>query len=316
MNQSSSSPVKKGGRTWLIVLIIAIVIIIAAVIFLVLPKLKSQQSNVPASNITTTTYPATASDQAGFEMKKTSPYYTVYYHTGDDANADKTLSVLDSAVTNLYQKYLGITPQNTPVYLAQTVDEYVKIADFPGGAGNVAVGDGSAPNGKIYLYKPFDDPKKGEGVIVHEGTHAALWSFFGGGEAMSKLPGFLNEGLAYFAEFVHKSGPDFDPFKEIYFADLLRKAATTGNPPLMSLDELGKNCEGFISDETRNGLCRGQGTFIVWYLADTYGENFWARFLVDLKTSGDWQKSLEKNSTKDIDQLGQEIDQALKNMVK
>lgn len=311
MNQTTPGS-KKGSKTWLIVLIIIIVVAAAIFFLVILPKTKPSGSSPRAI----TTYPATTSDQTGFEMKKTSPYYTVYYHTGDDTSADKTLTILDSAVSNLYQKYLGITPQNTPVYLAQTVDEYVKVADFPGGAANVAVGDGSAPNGKIYLYKPFDDPQKGEGVIVHEGTHAALWSFFGGGEGMAKLPGFLNEGLAYFIEFVQKSGPNFDPFKEIYFADLLRQAATTGNPALMSLDELGKNCEGFISDETRNGLCRGQGTFIVWYLADTYGENFWTRFLADLKTSTDWQKSLEKNSTKDINQLGQEIDQALKNMVK
>lgn len=307
----------KQGKVWLIVLIIIVVVIaVAAVFLLVLPKYKPQQSSSPKAITSATTYPASASDQSGFELKKSSPYYTVYYHTGDDLNADKTLTVIDEAVTTLYQKYLGITPQNTQVYLTQTVEEYVKVADFPGGAANVQVGDGSAPNGKIYLYKPFEDPKKGAGVIVHEGTHAVLWGFFGGGEGMQKLPGFLNEGLAYMAEFVHNAGADFDPLKEIYFADLLEKAAKTGNPALMSLEDLAKNCEGYISDEIRNGLCRGQGTFTVWYLAENYGDNFWSKFLADLKTSGDWQKSLEKMSTKNISQIGQEIDNALKSMVK
>lgn len=313
MNQTSSDPTKKRGKTWLIILIVLAVAVIAAVIFLILPKLKSKESASPSSNANVTSFPATASDQAGFEMKKSSNYYTVYYHTGDDSNADKTLNTLDGAVTDLYQTYLGITPQNTPVYLAQTVEEYVKIADFPGGAKNVQVGDGSAPNGKIYLYKPFDDAKKGEGVIVHEGTHAALWSFFGGGQSMSKLPGFLNEGMAYNAEYIHNLGADYVPMQAIYFADLLKRAAKTGNPPLMNLEELGNNCEGYIGDETKNGLCRGQGTFTVWYMAETYGENFWTRFLVDLKAANDWQKSMEKMSLKSIGQLGQEIDDALKN---
>ncbi len=304
-------------KVWKVILIILAIIIVAGLIFFFIRTAK--KGGEITSSPPPKSYTQSASDQAGFEQKKSGNYYTVYYHanehTGDDTNADKTLSLLDGAVTNLYQKYLDITPQNTQVYLAQTVDEYVKIADFPGGAANVQVGDGSAPSGKIYLYKPFDNPQKGEGVIVHEGTHAALWSFFGGGEGMAKLPGFLNEGLAYFIEFTQKSGPDFDPLKEIYFADLLRQAAKTGNPALMSLQDLGKKCEGYIGDQTLNGLCRGQGTFAIWYLEENYGENFWPRFLTDLKTSGDWQKSLEKSSTKDINQLGQEIDQALKDMV-
>jgi hypothetical protein len=307
----------RGGKIWLIIAIVVIIIAAAVVIFVLgIMRAKNGKSTSPKATSSTTTYPASASDQSGFELKKSSPYYTVYYHTGDDLNADKTLTVIDEAVTTLYQEYLGITPQNTQIYLAQTVEEYVKVADFPGGAANVQVGDGSAPNGKLYLYKLFENPQKGAGVIVHEGTHTALWGFFGGGQGMEKLPGFLNEGLAYMAEYVHKAGADFDPLKEIYFADLLKQAAKTGNPALMSLEDLGKNCEGYISDETRNGLCRGQGTFTVWYLAENYGENFWSKFLADLKTSGDWQKSLEKMTTKDMSQIGQEIDNALKDMVK
>jgi len=302
-------------KTWVKVLLIIVAILVLgglAVFFLGTVK-KGGKVSVLASP---TSYPQSASDQTGFEAKKSSSYYTVYYHAGDEANADKTLAVLDKAVGELYQKYLGITPPNTQVYLTQTVDEYVKVADFPGGANNVQVGDGSAPNGKIYLYKPFDDPKKGEGVIVHEGTHAALWSFFGGGQGMEKLPGFLNEGLAYQIEFVYRAGANYDPLKEIYFADLLEKGIKTGEPRLMSLAELAKNCEGYISDEIKNGLCRGQGTYTVWYLVKNYGNDVWAKFLADLKTSGDWQKSLEAVSGKNISQLGQEINEQLKNMVK
>ncbi len=314
-------------KTWVkvVLVVLAIVVAVGAVIFVMgTIKGKKEGSTSPSTNISSSSFPVSVSDQSGFESKKSSAYYTVYFHTGDDANADKTLTVLDKAVADLFQKYLGITPQNTLVYLAQSVDEYVKIAEFPGGASNVKVGDGSAPNGKIFLYKPFDDPDKGRGVIVHEGTHAALWGFFGGpstdsgqgGQAMDKLPGFLNEGMAYNAEFIFNAGVDYDPLKEIYFADLLTRAANTGNPPLMSLDELGKNCEGYISDETRNGLCRGQGTFTVWYMAENFGADFWSKFLVDLKTSGEWQKSLEKISAKSLNDLGTAIDNSLKSLVK
>lgn len=306
-------------KTWVKVLLVIIaIIVVAAIVIFVLGTIKGKEeaSTLPAANVTASSYPVSASDQSGFEQKKTSPYYTVYYHTGDDTNADKTLTVLDKAVADSYKKYYAITPQNTLVYLTLSVDEYVKVADFPGGASNVSVGDGSAPSGKIYLYKPFDDPKKGAGVIVHEGSHAALWGFFGSGENMEKLPGFLNEGMAYHVEYILNAGAGYDPIEEIYFADLLKKAAKTGSPALMSLDDLGKNCEGYINEEAKNGLCRGQGTFTVWYMAKNYGEDFWARFLADLKTTGDWQKSLEKISGKTLNQLGQEIDNSLKSMLK
>lgn len=301
-------------KTWVKVLlvIVAVLIIGAFSIFLFGTIKKGEDINTsPPPN-----FAKSSSDVTGFEQKKSSNYYTVYYHTNDDTNADKTLDVLDKAVSSYYQKYLGITPQNTSVYLASTVDEYVQVAKFPGGAQNVQVGDGSAPEGKIYLYKPFDDPNKGRGVIVHEATHAALWGFLGGGQAMEKIPGFLNEGLAYHMEYINNAGANYDPLKEIYYSDLLTKAAKSGNPPLMSLEDLGKNCEGYISNQNLNGLCRGQGTFTVWYMQKNFGTDFWAKFLADLKTSDGWQKSLEKVTAKSSNQLGQEIDNALKDMVK
>ncbi|MDH4358854.1 MAG: hypothetical protein OEV37_02855 [Candidatus Berkelbacteria bacterium] len=298
-----------------ILLIVVAVIVIGGGAFLFLGTLKRGGSTSSSPKPTPSINPASASDAAGFELKKSSAYYTVYYHTGDDANADKTLEVLGQAVDQYYKTYYGITPQNTPVYLALTVDEYVKVADFPGGKENVQIGDGSAPNGKIYLYKPFDDPQKGEGVIIHEGAHAAVYSFLGGGQLMENIPGFLNEGMAYHVEYAYNAGTDYKPLKEIYFVDLLRKAANTSTPALMSLDELGKNCEGYISDENRNGLCRGQGTFTVWHMAKNYGQDFWAKFLADIKTSNPWQKSLETLSGKSIDQLSQEINEALKSQL-
>lgn len=301
---------------WLKIFLISLAgLIVVAVLIFVLGTVRtgrpsSSSSKPPSSN------PAASSDVSGFELKKSNNYYTVYYHTGDDTNADKTLTLLDKAVTDYYQKYYGITPQNTPIYLAKTVEEYVKIADFPGGAANVQIGDGSAPNGKIYLYKPFNDPQKGEGVIVHEGTHAAINWFLGGGQQMEKMPGFLNEGMAYNAEYIYNAGTDYDPLKEIYYTDLLKRAAKTGSPALMSLEELGKNCTGYISDSDRNGLCRGEGSFIVWYMVDKYGNDFWAKFLTELKSSDSWQASLEKISGKNINQLGQEIDDTLKTQTK
>ncbi|MCL5407231.1 MAG: hypothetical protein M1429_01925 [Patescibacteria group bacterium] len=298
------------------ILIFIVIVIVGGGLILFLGGLKKGQPSSSSSKPPTTTNPESSSDQTGFELKKSNTYYTVYYHTGDNTNADKTLDVLKKAVDQYYKIYYGITPQNTSVYLPLTVDEYVKIAEFPGGKENVQIGDGSAPNGKIYLYKPFDDPKKGEGVIIHEGTHAAINGFLGGGQLMDNFPGFLNEGMAYHAEYMYNAGVDYDPLREIYFADLLKKAAKTSNPPLMSLDDLGKNCQGYISNEDLNGLCRGQGTFTVWYMTKNYGQDFWGKFLTDLKTSSSWQKSLETLTTKNINQLGQEIDTALKSEIK
>ncbi|MBM2820319.1 MAG: hypothetical protein HW405_79 [Candidatus Berkelbacteria bacterium] len=302
-------------RTWVKVLliIVAVLIIGGLTIFFMgtVKKGKDISSSPPP-----TSYAQSSSDQKDFEAKKSSSYYTVYFHAGDETNADKTLAVLNGAVTDLYQKYLGITPQNTSVYLTSTVYEYVKVAEFPGGAAKVKVGDGSAPNGKIFLYKPFDDPEKGKGVIVHEGTHAALWGFLGGGQNMENLSGFLNEGLAYHMEFVNNAGANYNPIKEIYYSNLLKQAVKTGNPPLMSLDELGQNCEGYISDGTKDGLCRGQGTFTVWYMYKNYGNDFWSKFLVDLKLTKDWAKSLESISGKNLSDLGTELDSSLKSLVK
>lgn len=302
-------------KPWVKVLLIVLAVVIVAgfiIFFMGTVKKGEEISTSPKPASQSSPSPATQSDQTGFDLKKSNQYYTVYYHAGDEANADKTLSLLDEAVTNLYQKYLGITPQDTHVYLTTSVEEYVKEAAFPGNAENVKVGDGSAPYGNIYVYKPYDDPGKGKGVIIHEGTHAALWEFLGGGQNMENLSGFLNEGLAYHMEYIYKSGANYDPIKEIYFADLLKQAAKTGNPSLMSLDELGQNCEGYISDQNRDGLCRGQGTFVVWYMAKNYGEDFWKKFLVDLKLSRDWAQSLQTISGKNLNDLGTDIDKSLK----
>lgn len=306
-------------KTWVkILLIIVAILIVAGVIFFLGTVKKGEDISSSPPPISPSAGAVTSSDQSGFDLKRSNQYYTVYFHKGDESNADKTLAVLNDSVNNLYNKYLGITPKDTPVYLTSTVEEYVKVADFPGGGENVKVGDGSAPGGKIYLYKPFDDPDKGEGVIVHEGTHAALWNFLGGGQNMESLSGFLNEGLAYHMEYIYNAGADYKPMREIYFSDLMKKAANSGNPSLMSLDELGQNCEGYVSDSTKDGLCRGQGTFIVWYMAKNYGDpsgaeaSFWSEFLIDLKLSKDWAQSLQTISGKSITDLGTEIDSDLK----
>ncbi len=257
-------------------------------------------------------YPSTTSDVAGFEKKKTGSAFTAYYHPGDETNANKSLIVLEQIGLPLFKKYLGVEPKNILVYLAASVDEYVKIADFPGGRQNVKVGDGSAPNGKIYLYKPFNDTSgKTEGMIVHEGVHAAVYQFLGTVK-MRLLPGFLNEGLAHFIEYVFKAGPDFNPLEQIYHADLLIEGIKTGEPKLLSLTELGQKCDGYISEEILNFLCRGQGAYTVWYINKNYGESAWGQFLTDLKQNGDWQKSLENLTGGTISKLGQEIQNQLK----
>lgn len=83
------------------------------------------------------------------KKKKTGSGFTAYYHAGDETNANKALAVLEQAGMTLYKEYLGYEPKNIPAYLAVSVKEYVKIADFPGGESNVEIGAGSAPGVKF-----------------------------------------------------------------------------------------------------------------------------------------------------------------------
>lgn len=260
-------------------------------------------------------YPVAQANAFGFESEKNGSSFTAYYHPGDETNANKALAVLEQGGLNLYKKYLGLEPKDIPVYLAVTPDEYVKIADFPGGKENVEIGDGSAPNGKIYLYKPFDDtrPGKTEGMIVHEGVHAAVYQYLG--QDIRYLPGFLNEGLAHYLEYVFKAGPGFNPLDQIYHSDLLVNGIKTGNPKLLSLEELAQRCDGYINDETSNFLCRGQGAYTVWYINENYGEDALGKFLTDLKQTQDWQKALSNVTGKTTSQLDKEIQDNLKSMV-
>lgn len=261
-------------------------------------------------------YPSTTAKAAGFELEKTGSDFVAYYHPDDDNNANKVLAVLEQGGSALYNEYLGFEPKDIPVYLATSVDEYVKIADFPGGKENVRVGDGSAPNGKIYFYKPFDDTRHGktEGMIIHEGVHATIFQFMGT-EKIQYLPGFLNEGMAHYLEYVFKAGSGFDPLDQIYHSDLLINGAKTGNPKLLGLEELAQKCEGYISDDTLNFLCRGQGTYTVWYIKETYGEEVLGKFLMNLKQTQNWQNALNNATGKTTSQLEQEIQDNLKSRV-
>lgn len=261
-------------------------------------------------------YPESPANINGFEKKKNGANFTVYYHPGEETNANKTLAVLEQGGVDLYQKYLGLEPKNILVYLTTDADEYVKIADFPGGKGHLEAGDGSAPGGKIYLYKPFQEAGGGKsgGVIVHEGTHAVLYQFLGQ-DKIGSLPGFLNEGLAYYLEYIFKAGKNFSPLSEIYHSDLLVSGVKTGSPKLLDLAELAQKCDGYIFDETLNFLCRGQGVYSVWYINETYGDGVWGKMLTDLKQTNDWQSSLQKATGKTIGQLGQDIKSRLESMV-
>ncbi len=262
------------------------------------------------------TYPASASDVSGFEFQKTGASFIVYYHADSEAAANKVLAVLEQAGVSLYGKYLGAMTGKIPAFISTDVDEYVLVAGFPGGKENVAVGDGSAPNGKIYLYKPFgENSGKTGGVVIHEGAHAVAFQIMAQPN-IQYLPGFLNEGQAYFNEYVYKAGKDFKPLEQIYFASLLEKSVKTGNPKTMNLEELGKDCDNYISDETLNGMCRGQGTFTVWYLIENYGDDAFARFVADLKQTKGWQESLSKVTGKTTSEFGAEVNDKLKELIK
>lgn len=262
-------------------------------------------------------YPAANVKNLGFEKKKTGTLFTIYYHPESETNANKSLAVLEQAGLPLFKKYLGLEPKETSVFLITSLDEYVKKADFPGGKENVQIGDGSVSNGKIFFYRPFEEERLGktEGMIVHEGTHGVVTQFLGE-EGKKFLPGFLNEGLAHYLEYVYKDGPNFKPQEQIYHFDLLAKGVKTGEPKLLSLAELGQKCDNYISDETLNFLCRGQGTYTVWSLVKTYQEDILGKFLRDLKQNQDWQKSLTNLTGKPLNLLGQEILDQLKLMVK
>lgn len=295
----------------------ALVIIALVALILVFFLIKGPPSKSSIKIDYSKEYPKASVDITGFEKKKTGSAFVAYYHPKDEVKANKSLAVLEQAGLPLYKKYLGLEPQQIPVYLTTSLDEYVKIANFPGGRENVQVADGSAPMGKIYLYKPFDEttPGKTEGMIIHEGAHAAIFQFLGQDKTRF-LPGFLNEGLAYYLEYVFKAGPDFKPLEQIYHADLLSKGVKTGEPKILSLSELGQNCEGYISEETLNFLCRGEGTYAVWFIQKNYGENAWGNFLINLKQNQDWQKSLSDLTGKTLSELGQEILDQLKSSVK
>jgi len=260
-------------------------------------------------------YSASTSDIIGFEMKKIGEGFIVYYHPASIENANKVLSILEQSNSDLYNKYLGWKGNKILVFLTTDIDEYVKIAEFPGGKENVQVGDGSAPNGRIYLYKPFEEniPGKSAGMIVHEGVHAVLYQFLS--SDIIYLPGFLNEGLAHYTEYVFKSGEEFLPLEQIYHSDLLVSGVKTDNPKLMSIDELGTRCDNYISDETLNFLCRGQGTFIVWSITENYGESTFGRFLVNLKQTKKWKDSLSNITGKSIPKLGDEVREQLKILI-
>lgn len=261
-------------------------------------------------------YPSVAANIAGFEKKKTGSNFVAYFHPEDEVNANKSLAVLEQAGLPMFKKYLGYEPNDINVYLTTSVDEYVKIAEFPGGRENVKIGDGSAPNGKIYLYKPFDDTTgKAEGMIVHEGVHVAIFQLLGQ-DKMRFLPGFLNEGLAHYIEYVFKAGPNFDPLEQIYHSDLLINGVKNGDPKLLSIAELGQRCDNYIFDETLNFLCRGQGTYVVWYVQKNYGEGIWGQFLINLKQNQDWQLSLSDLTKKTITDLGKDILDQLESSIK
>lgn len=289
-----------------------ILAVIAVVVFLYLHRVLSPSSKIDYSK----QYPESASDISGFENKKTGSVFTVYYHPADEAKANKALAILEQASLDLYQKYLGLKPEKILVYIADDINEYVKIADFPGGREQVQIGDGSAPDGNIYLYRPFGEfiPGKTEGMLIHEGTHATMYKFLGR-EGMGRLPSFLNEGLAHFMEYTFEYGKEFQPLDQMN-PDFWLKVIKTGNPALMTLNELAKNCEGYIADENRNTLCRSQGTFVVWYVVKNYSQDAWANFLAYTKEGKDWQKPLEMISGKNLNQLNQDIFSALKLPVK
>ncbi len=303
----------------IILIILAVAVLVVLFIFLKGLRFGSGQGIFKKSSKVNFSqqYPATEANYPGFEKKKTGTFFVVYYHPESEANANKSLAVMEQTGLPLFKTYLGFEPKKISIFLITSIDEYIQKADFPGGKENVQIGDGSVSNGNIFLYRPFEEDTSGktEGMIVHEGVHAVINQFLGE-EGRKNLPGFINEGLAHYLEYVYKDGPNFKPQEQIYHFDLLEKGIKTGEPKILSLTELGQKCDNYIFDENLNFLCRGEGTYTVWYLVKNQGENFWGKFLIDLKQNQNWQKALINLTGKSLEKLGQEIVDNLKSSLK
>lgn len=255
----------------------------------------NRDTKVPGPSFSTTTqvkedkgYPVSASAEAEFELQQRGPHFSVYFHTGDEMNAGKTVQFLNEVAAPLYTIHLGLSPNDIRVFLTTTAQEYIERADFPGGAQNVQVGDGSVPTPDIYYYRPFEraDTEEIEPVLAHEGTHATLRQYLGE-DRFAALPSFLNEGIAHYVEYIHGNRADFDPVEETGLEEVVEE---TGKG-LQPLEQLATLCQGYVADQAFNELCRAQGTYAVWLLVNQSDRTAINRFLTELKSGKDWQVS-------------------------
>jgi hypothetical protein len=272
----------------------------------VIPSQPAPSGSIPADRIDpAVTYPFSVSEKAGFTMKKNGPHFTVYYHNDDDSDADRTLTVLEQAGVPLYQHYFGYEPSGIMILLTGSVDEYIAQSRYPGESRNVIPGSGNVRDGMIILFKPFgsDEPGHSDGMIVHEGSHAALYRYLGP-DGYSHLPDFLDEGLAHHAEYVLIKGPAYDPLATIHGADILIQSLRTGSPYMMTLDQLARRCGSYGELSYQ---CRTQGTYTVWYVEQTYGNHAWAQVLATLNATHDWEESLSGVTGKTTGELGRDI---------
>jgi len=280
-----------------------------------------------------------SSDHAVFEQNLSGPHFTVYFHTGDDADAQAVLSLLEGRAAPRIEEDLGLEPAGIPVYIATVSEEYARISGIPEEIHQQGdAGAGSVNYGTLYLYIPKgttiscpQEPRAlhygaksavltlfepGTGycscintkAIVWGATYATLRRNFGPGGQI--LPEFFWYGLAHYEEYRTVAGPDFYPFDYAIGSNLLESSVQTGEPALMTLDQLSRRCGG--SDPTLDSLCQGEGTYAVWYLNERYGKDAARRFLADLGRTRDWQASLRNVTGKDTPELSREILESLR----
>jgi hypothetical protein len=277
----------------------------------------------------------TPADEQGFEMMTGGPHFTVFYHTGDEMDAEAILAFLEREGVPLYKKYLGIEPSGIRVYLSTDPEEYSTVSGYPGGKRTVSEGAVSVYYGRIYLFmparstlacrynNPLQSPRAGSSPPLFRpwpgsraclNTRGLIWG--GAGASISQyleddercLPRFLREGIGRYVEYAFLSGQAARPRNRS--ADTLSSIYALqpgGTPALMNSDQLERRCSGYTNDEHLENLCREVAVYAVSYISERYGQQTMISFLPELKKTHDWKTALRQVTGQDSGTLWRDI---------
>jgi hypothetical protein len=281
-------------------------------------------------------------NESGFDMKMAGPHFTIYFHSGDDADAAAVLGILEQVGDPLYTKYFGTEPFGIPVYLATGADEYFSISGYPGEKGSVTSGAVSINSGRIYLYQPARSTRvcRRENPLISRGVQSAISSLYlpypetqscpdtllnkrgiiwGGASASvtqylvpdnaEYLPRFLREGMAQYIVYVSMKGSTFNTGDPAGPALSRIAPATDGRPELMTVDQLERRCSGYSNGQL-DALCREESAYVIGYINKEYGKETMISFLSELKKTHNWKTALQNVTGKDTGELWRDIIQS------